>query len=311
MAIDLDIHPDDLLHRARRQRALTRDEQLHLEAHLRDCATCRFVRDAGHAFDGEVTEAAPAYLQGLVDQTMQHLRAEPGHRRWPRPRRLAAGAVTFVVMIGGFAFAGYWGARHPPRAPDVVAPPAMTTPARSHRDAFAAANDVPPASSPPVDRGSAVGAAALASRDPALSRRRLALARQAADVDTAARLFAVANRARRRGDAAAAEAAYDTLWTNFRASREAVTSRAVAGQWMLDRGRSRAAIQLFQQYLAAAPTGELAEDVLVGLADAEEASGDPRAAAVTRRRLLAEHPGSVHAERARDGLRRSPSGAPP
>jgi TolA-binding protein len=119
----------------------------------------------------------------------------------------------------------------------------------------------------------------------------------------------VANRARRQGDTASAEAAYDALWSKFRASPEAVASRAIAGQWMLDRGMLRAAIALFRQYLAAAVRGELEEDVLVGLADAHESNGDRAAAVAIWARLLAEHPRSVHAERAREGLRRLQAGS--
>ena len=80
---------------------------------------------------------------------------------------------------------------------------------------------------------------------------------------------------------------------------------------MLHRGKPRAAIVLFRQYLAAAATGELEEDVLVGLADAHELGGDRSTAVGIWRRLLAEHPRSVHAERARDGLRRLQAGTAP
>ena len=299
MAIDLDIHPDDLLHRARRARPLSREEQFHLEAHLRDCSTCRFVRDAGRAFDSETTESAPAQLDALVELTMQRLR-NPARARRALPRRLAAGAMTVIVMIGGVAFAGYWGSRHPRPVPEAVAPLATNPPATpKHRGvpiAVPVFDAAPPAAAP---RGLVPAA------------RRVALARRPDDVETARHLFEVANRARRQGDSAAAETAYDALWSKFRASPEALASRATEGQWMLDQGKPRAAIALFRQYLAAAPTGELEEDVLVGLADAHESSGDRPAAVGTWRRLLAEHPRSVHAGRARDGLRRLQAGAAP
>jgi TolA-binding protein len=297
MSIEVDVHPDDLLHRARRGRPLSRDEQLYLDAHLRDCSTCRFVGDAGRAFDSEPTESAPAQVDALVERTMRRLRS-PARVGRALPRRLAAGAITVVGMIGGVAFAGYWGSRHPPPAHEVVAPRAPAPPAAvKHRAVTVAVPPVDPA--PP----------STAARSLVPASRRVALAPRSDDGETAAHLFGVANRARRQGDTASAEAAYDALWSKFRASPEAVASRAIAGQWMLDRGMLRAAIALFRQYLAAAVRGELEEDVLVGLADAHESNGDRAAAVAIWARLLAEHPRSVHAERAREGLRRLQAGS--
>lgn len=311
MAIDLDVHPDDLLHRARRARPLSSEEQLYLEAHLRDCSTCRFVRDAGRAFDSETTESAPAQLDAIVERTMQRLR-NPARVRRALPRRLAAGAMTVVAMIGGVAFAGYWGSRHPPPAHEaVVTRAAALSATRKHHAPTPPVVAVPAVTSPPVVAlAPPVAVVPVVDRAPPAGRR-LALARRPDDVETPARLFEVANRARRQGDTAAAETAYDALWAKFRASPEALASRAIAGQWMLHRGKPRAAIVLFRQYLAAAATGELEEDVLVGLADAHELGGDRSTAVGIWRRLLAEHPRSVHAERARDGLRRLQAGTAP
>jgi TolA-binding protein len=299
MAIEIDVHPDDLLHRTRHARPLSRHEQLHLDAHLRDCSTCRFIRDAGVAFDAEAqaSESAPAQVDALVERTMLGLRG-PARARRALPRRFAAGAMTVVAMIGGVAFAGYWGTRHPSPAHEAVVTRAVPAPAAPrHR----AAADAAPA---PMPAAAAPPAAVPAPR-------RLAMARRPEEIETAARLFARANRARRQGDVTAAETAYAALWSRFRTSAEALASRAIAGQWLLDRGKPRSAIALFRQYLAAASQGELQEDVLVGLADAHAALGDRAAADAAWRRLLAEHPGSVHAERAREGLRRSQPGTAP
>jgi hypothetical protein len=312
--MNVDVHPDDLLHRARRARPLSQDEQLYLDAHLRDCSTCRFVRDAGRAFDGEAVAGVPANVDALVERTMQRLR-NPGGARRTMPRRLAAAAMTIVAMIGGVAFAGYWGSRHPAPAPAPVPTRAAALQAirKHHADAPARADvaAAPVAGLVLVPVVATIPAADRAPRSVGPSRRRLALAPQPADVETAARVFEAANRARRQGDVTAAERAYETLWARFRATREAITSRAIAGQWMLDRRMPRAAIAFFHQYLAAASGGELEEDVLVGLADAHELAGESSAAVAVWRRLLVEHPGSVHAGRARDGLRRVQPGAAP
>jgi tetratricopeptide (TPR) repeat protein len=301
MPIDLDIHPDDLLHRARLGRALSRDEQIYLDAHLRICSTCRFIRDAGGAFDDEAAGTPPAQLDALVNLTMQRLHASPERPRRRRPHRLAAVALTVVAMIGGVAFGSYWGHRRalPESKPSAACPVPPPQPAR--RAAPVAAREIvaPPVVEPPV------------VAPPVVNRRRLALVRTPADVETPARLFEVANRARRQGEIAAAEKAYAALWDKFPASREALAARAIAGQWRLDRGQARAAIGLFRQYLTAAPDGDLEEDVLVGLADAHERIGETSAAVTIWWRLLAEHPGSVHAARARAGLARAQAGTTP
>jgi len=215
------------------------------------------------------------------------------------------GAMTLVVMVGGVAFAGYWGARfRPSPAPAVVAPRAPSAPpSRKHHAAASSRTEVDVAPDPPADGAPPVvdrSPPASASHRAVTTARTLALAHHA---DTPASLFEAANRARRRGDTAAADAAYEAVLTKYPTSREALTSRAVVGQWMLDRGQPRAAISLFRRYLADAPTGDMEEDVLFGLSVAQEAIGESAAAAVTRRRLLAEHPASVHAERASKGLR--------
>jgi len=346
MPVELDLHPDDLLHRARVHRPLSRDEELYLEAHLRDCATCRFVRDAGRAFDGEAAEGPPIQMEAIIDRTMHALRAHAARARRPMPRRLAAGAVAVVAMVGGVAFAGYWGSRHPLRERATITAPAVApAPAARRRHApRSQAGDLPVTAPPPVAPPPVVAAPVVplpvaappvaappalmppvasstvdrsppgaAARGPSAPARRIALVRTPADADadTPARLFETANRERRQGDAAAAEAAYAALWTRFRGSREALASRAIAGQWTLDRGQPRAAIALFHQYLAAAPTGDLEEDVLVGLADAHDRLGDAASAIAAWRRLLSEHPASVHAARARAGLRRLQRGAVP
>lgn len=307
MPIELDVHPDDLLHRARFSRSLSRDEQLYLDTHLRDCSTCRFVRGAGEAFDGEMTGLPTVPLEALVDRTMRHLQATPARGARSHAGRLAAGVMTVVAMVGGVAFAGYWGSRHPLLADEPVGAHSPATPAEHPRRA-AQSGPVATAQVPAPVVAPAPAAAPL----PGARRigHRLAVARSA-DLETPAQLFEAANRARRHGDIATAEAAYSNLWTRFRASREALASLVISGQWMLDRGRTRAAITLFDRYLAAAPTGDLEEDVLVGLADAHEDLGERSAAVETWRRLLREHPGSIHTARATEGLRRLKTGASP
>ncbi|HVY37135.1 MAG TPA: zf-HC2 domain-containing protein, partial [Polyangia bacterium] len=123
---ELDVHPDDLLHRARGAEALSPEERAYVDAHLQDCGTCRFVLAAGRAFDAEATEPSSVKadrlaVDRLVARTLLRTGADRGGRRW-RPgwsfwpssrRRLAVAALGAALMLGGVAFAGYWGVRHP------------------------------------------------------------------------------------------------------------------------------------------------------------------------------------------------------
>jgi TolA-binding protein len=319
----LDVHPDDLLHKARRQLALSMDERLFLGEHLRDCAVCRLIRDAGRAFDSEAAAGAPAETQALVERTMRRLGSST---RRSRPRRLAAGAMTLAVMVGGVAFAGYWGSRHAPPAIEAVTswPHGAGSWPGDLAEAPAPAEAAPPAEAPPPSvapgppadppgppAAAPVPATGAPAPDTGAPHLRAASRRLARMAETPAQLFAAANRARREGDVAAADKAYAELWARFRASREAIAARAICGQWMLDRGQPRAAIALFRQYLVDAPAGDLEEDVLVGLAEAHERSGGSPAAIGAWRRLLSEHPTSVHADRAQQSLRRLDPGTGP
>jgi TolA-binding protein len=307
----VDVHPDHLLHEAR-LRPLSADEQRHLSAHLADCLTCRFVRDAGHAFDAEAAVGGAVPLDALVDRTMTALRAQ--NRRAPpsRPRRLAAGMLTGIAMLGGVAVAGYWGARHPmPTAAPIPLSPGAAPVPHGHRGEPAPAGAPAAAPAAPAPLASAVRNGPPRTPRPPGAARGLVLASRSESLDSAAALFAAANRARRQGQTAEAEAACRRLWTRFHGSQEALTSHAIFGTWMLDRGQPRAAVTLFSQYLAEAPDGDLEEDVLVGLAEALERAGDPAGAGATWQRLLVEHPKSVHLDRARAALARLRAGAPP
>ena len=300
MPHEVDVHPDELLHRARGAGALSPDEQAYVDAHVQDCGTCRFLLDAGRAFDAEAAVASPVKLDRLIARTLQRTGMDRGRRSRQSSRRLAVAGLSAAVMLGGVAFAGFWGVRHPARE---AAPLAVSAaPARAARSAPRPAKDdwTPHEDFPAVADLEPAPARSLPT---ALPDRRIALTRAPRPPETAAALFAAANRARRGGDAAAAGSAYDELWASFRASPEAVASRAIYARWMLDRGLPSVAIPLYREYLAANPAGSLAEEALVGLAVAQERVGQRAGATATWRRLLAEHPMSVHAARARERLR--------
>ena len=145
---ELDVHPDDLLHRARGDGALSRDEQAYVDAHVQDCRTCRFLLDAGRAFDAEATAPSPVIkLDRLVARTLRRTGMDRGRRSRQPSRRLAAAGLGAALMLGGVAFAGYWGMHHPAREPAPLAASVAPTPVRAPRPARKGA----PAPSAPDD----------------------------------------------------------------------------------------------------------------------------------------------------------------
>jgi TolA-binding protein len=120
----------------------------------------------------------------------------------------------------------------------------------------------------------------------------------AADGETAATLFARANAARRRGDRDEALRLYRRLQERFPASDEARLSHATMGKLVLE-GEPDAALAEFDRYLGAAKGGALGEEALVGRAVALGRLGRHAEEKAAWQELLARHPRSVHAARAR------------
>ncbi len=118
-----------------------------------------------------------------------------------------------------------------------------------------------------------------------------------------AELFARANEARRTNDTKGAITLYEELQARFPDSSEASTSRVTLGRLLLDRAAEPArARALFDRYLDRDPSGPLAEEARVGRALAAMRLGDGAAERAAWLEVLDRHPGSVHAERARQRL---------
>jgi len=205
-------------------------------------------------------------------------------------------------------------------APTAPPPAGSALPVAS---ASSAASVPPVASAPPASSVPPVASApATPPTKPPLARARAKVSAQAARVvasgkgdvsppASAGELFLQANRARREGRAADAAALYDLLWTRHRASEEARASRAIVGRWLLDRGAYAPAAAAFRDYLDASSRGPLEEEALVGLASALERTGRRAEAATAWQRLLASHPETAHAARARQHLAHLSEGAVP
>jgi outer membrane protein assembly factor BamD (BamD/ComL family) len=121
--------------------------------------------------------------------------------------------------------------------------------------------------------------------------------------DEAAQLFGAAERARGDGDWEEARHLFGALASRFRGTREELTARVLRGQMLLDAlDEPAAALRAFELYLRDEPTGALAEEALVGRAQALRRLGRAADEAEAWRELLALHPRSVHAEVARERL---------
>jgi TolA-binding protein len=116
-------------------------------------------------------------------------------------------------------------------------------------------------------------------------------------------LFTAANEARRRGDPQKSFELYTQLARTYPGSREETTARVLLGRLILDRGAEPAqALTLFTSYLDVSPGGTLAEEARLGRALALTRLGSPKEERLAWQELLAFHPNSIHAERARKRL---------
>jgi hypothetical protein len=202
-------------------------------------------------------------------------------------------------------------------APSTPAPsaPTLAAPQPSPAPPAPAALPAPPVAAPPADRvpvpiAVAPAAPARAAASPpatptrtAPRRATLAIAAEASRADGASDLFGAADRAHREGDFAEARRLYAELAARFSGTREERTARVLRGQMLLDDlGQAAAALRSFDLYLRDEPSGALAEEALVGRAQALRLLGRAAAEAAAWTDLLARFPRSVHAELARERL---------
>ncbi len=121
--------------------------------------------------------------------------------------------------------------------------------------------------------------------------------------DSAARLFAAGNSARRAGEIGTAIHTYNELQTRFAQSPEARLSHATLGRLLLDRGDAGAALRQFDTYLLGGD-GALGEEALVGRALALEALGRSAEEMATWGQVLSRYPLSGYAQHAKARLAR-------
>jgi hypothetical protein len=315
----IDLHPEDLLDRARRGDASSEEWQ-RLRAHMEACPACRFehVLAGDCAAPGSVSRSNDALLLARVrrgaSRTLQQRSASAsratrraGGRR--RPTRLVyAGAA--IVLFAATVAAATTVVRRVLRAPavELIAAPAKRAPrphARmSSSGAVASADEglVVEAPAVDVDEAVAVPDASKPPREPTLRTvrpRGLASATDASPGD----LFSRANAARRSGHTREAARLYRELQREFPGSSEELVARVTLGRWMLDRLNDPAgALVRFDSYLANPVHTALREEALIGRALALGRLGRETEERGAWTAFLAAFPGSVYAERARGRL---------
>lgn len=112
---------------------------------------------------------------------------------------------------------------------------------------------------------------------------------------TAAALFGDANAARRRGDIETARALYAQLRATYPTANETALSYVLTARVNLKNGAASTALREFEQYLALAPAGPLAEEALEGRAAAYRRLNRPAEEGQAWRELLRRYPNSVYA----------------
>lgn len=308
----IDLHPEDLLDRARRGTASS--EELHrLRAHLAGCEACRFE----HVLAGDAARAAGRDRDDVADDAVVLERVRREASRAVRARsgrhRVAAGGrgrharVTFVaagvLMLAATVAAATTVVRRVWRGPviEAVAPAPEAAPPRRH------ASRAPAEESPPIvgDEASAddqlVAAPVVVAPPPAPVH--APRVRTVAQAETPGELFARANAARRNGQTREAARLYRELQRVYPGTSEELVSRVTLGRWMLDRLNDPAgALARFDSYLANPVHTALREEALIGRALALGRLGRVREERSAWTAFLAAFPGSVYAERARGRL---------
>lgn len=276
------LHPEALLDR-HHDGSLDEGERERLTAHAAQCEACRLELMLMDDLAAEEADAAPPALDHLV------LGAVPGARpssRLPSTRWLW---VLAAVVIAGTATAAYVGARAggPPPSNTSSAPVSVApTVENDHSDGVGRAS-----------AGEAEAKEAESSKHRELPPRPEPSSSTAPP--SAASLFSAGNAARRAGEARRALALYHQLQRLYPGSREARLSRAMTAKLMAETQPEKA-VDGFDAYLDEG--GRLDEEALVGRADALAKLGRRDEEAATWHRLLAEHPRSIHAARARQRL---------
>lgn len=294
-------------------------------AHVAQCQDCQLAARLRHVFRD--SEGARAEDELLVARAVDKaLRRRSRTRHVDRRAVVAAAALLlFAAGVASGSLLVHWRAS---ADPDTEGEAEMTVVKRRHHHARGtrhlapglAASEEPeelaPAEAPPAElpppvpaEGEAVGRRKDDPRAPdreprrplvsppahgqdlpALPPRKVFRARPKPETGTAAELFHLGLTARGGGDTAAAMATFKALERRFPESPEAIVSYVSLGTLLLDRGEPAAAVAAFNDYLQAAPYGDLAREALAGKRRALAAAGLREEAETVNRELEGRFP---------------------
>jgi TolA-binding protein len=280
------LHPEELFE-LERQASLTESERALRDQHLASCQTCRiehglradFAREPLHRDDDR------ALIERALAGALANLAA-------PAPG--ASSRKAWAVTAAGVLVAGLAAAAARSSVTDHATPP----PARAAAPTLPPAERAKPSSAalPPPSAVASAEPTPRVARPPSINVPRAA---DSAVSTSAAELFAQANAARRAGALSDASSLYRQLLAHFGDSREAQTSSVILGRLLLDSGGSASeALALFERYTRGAPAGNLAEEALLGRAEALARLGRAPDELEAWRTLLERFPQTAQRERA-------------
>jgi tetratricopeptide (TPR) repeat protein len=279
---------DDLELSVRARRGeLGADEQEKLARALDQSATLRIAHLTGQSFD-----AAGVVRSGDEALVARAARAATSAKngKWRRRGQRVTLGLAAALVVGSAAAATVIVVRQR-RALElehahasIAAKPAPSTAKRDvAKERHADISDAPSADAlPPVEPSVREQAPSASTAKPAKS---------------ASELFADASAARRTGDFVAARALYAELQARFPGTNEARVSTVSLAKLLLAAGKAREAERAFKAYLETGG-GNLAEEALVGRANALQALGDVGEEYRAWQELLRTYPASVYRARA-------------
>lgn len=327
--------PEDLSARSRRGHT-SQEEERELSRALETSATLRVAHQVGldldrstavRAGDEElVMAAADAALQRVTASSAPASRIVLRAASRKSPRKIAAALIAAATISASGMAAAWWAgiAKIPWHADEPSAPAGATQPAphRAHAarvkhapvEEPAAMNEAQGEPMPPVDVARADEVTkAPEQKASERAQRRVGRSSTVLAEPPASELFRSANAARRAGDFVEARRLYTRLISKYPNTDEARLSQVSLGKLLLASGEAAEAEREFRHYLSNG-SQPLAEEALVSQAESQHAMNRGADERRTWQRLLAQHPNSVYAARARARLlaleRESPVSGP-
>jgi hypothetical protein len=282
---ETEIHPEELLERAR-QGSLARGDEGLLEAHLSGCSACRFELSLAPALyiHLELTPQDDALIARAVAKTGLMRRQE---RRSPVRRAIPTAATLIAALLVGAAMASagaYAWRQHSLGKMSQKTPAAAPVASRRSPEAL------PVAPPPPASRRT----------DPPATRVAAAQPNRCAD------RFKRANELRRGASLEQAVRLYQSLRRDCAGTSEELVSRVLIGRIFLDRLSDPArALAAFDSYLTTRSGSTLHEEALIGRALALGRLNRREEEAAAWQALLSAYPDSLYAPHARDRLDRA------